>query len=62
MGHAQGCRVAGGWSNNKISVWGNGMRTRTRTSNDEQRLSSEDPNFLGKRCAGLEPSRLENTV
>jgi len=26
---------------------------RTRTSNDEQRLSLEDPNFLGKRCGGI---------
>ena len=60
MGHARGCRVAREWSNSKISVWDNG--TRTRTSNDEQRLSPEDPNFLGKRCGGLEPGRLENTV
>ena len=35
---------------------------RTRTSNDEQRLSPEDPNFLEKRCGRLEPGRLENTV
>jgi len=41
-------------------VWGNVMRTRT--SNDEQRLSLEDPNFLGKHCGGLEPGCLENTV
>ena len=60
MGHAQECRVVRGWSNSKISVWDNGIGTRT--SNDEQRLSPEDPNFLEKRCGRLEPGRLENTV
>ena len=60
MGHARECRIARGGSNSKISVWGNGMSTRT--SNGERRLSPKDPNFLGKRCGGLEPGHLENTV
>ena len=33
-----------------------------RDKYDEQRLSLEDPNFLRKRCGGLKPGRLENTV
>ena len=41
-------------------MWDNGIRTKT--SNDEQRLSPEDPNILGKRCGRLKPGRLENTV
>ena len=60
MGHARGCRVARGGLNSKISLWSKG--TRTMTSNDEQRLSPNDPNFLRKRCGGLEPGCLENTV
>jgi len=60
VGHARECGIARGRSNSKISVWGNG--TSTRTSNDERRLSPKDPNFLGKRCGGLEPGHLENTV
>ena len=35
---------------------------RTRTGNDEQRLSPEDPNFLGKHYGGLDLGRLENTM
>ena len=54
MGHTRG------GSNSKISLWSNG--TRSRATNDEQRLSPEDPNFLGKCCGGLEPGRLENTT
>ena len=60
MGHARGCRVALGGLNSKVSEWGNGKRIRT--SNDEQRLSPEDPNFLKKHCGGLEPDRLKNTA
>ena len=60
MGHARGCRVALGGLNSKVSMWGNGKRIRT--SNDEQKLSPKDPNFPGKRCGGLEPGCLENTV
>ena len=52
MGHARG------WLNNKISVRDNG----TKTSNDEQRLSPDDLNFLGERYGGLEPGCLENTM
>ena len=51
---------AQGWSNSKISVWDNGLRTRT--SNNEQMVSPEDPIFLGKRYIRLEPGCLENTV
>ena len=58
MGHTQECRVARRWLNSKISVWDNG----TRTSNDEHRLSTKDPNFLRKRCGRLAPSCLENTM
>ena len=58
MSHARGCRATRGWSNSKISVWDNG----TRTSNDKQRLSPEDPNFLKEHCRGLEPRCLKNTV
>lgn len=60
VGRAQGCSVARGWSNSKISVWDNGIRTRT--SNDEQRLPFEDPNFLGKCYGRLKPGYLESTM
>ena len=46
--------------NNKISMWDNG--SRTRTSNNEQIVSLEDPNFLKKRYGRLEPGCLENTA
>ena len=58
MGHARGCRAVRGCSNSKISMWDNGIRT----SNDEQRLSPKDPNFLGEHCGGLELGCLKNTV
>ena len=48
MGLAQGYKGAREWSNSKISVWVNG--SRIRTSNNEQMVSLEDPNFLGKCC------------
>ena len=60
MSHARGCRVAQGWSNSKISMWNNG--TRTRTSNNEQRLSLEDPNFLRQHYGRFKLGRLENIV
>ena len=41
-------------------MWDN--RLRIRTSNNEQMVSPEDPNFSGKRCVKLEPDCLENTV
>ena len=44
----------------RVGVLGRG--TRIRTSNDEQKLSPKDPNFPGKRCGGLEPGCLENTM
>ena len=44
----------------RVGVLGRG--TRIRTSNDKQRLSPEDPNFLKKRYGGLEPDRLKNTA
>ena len=62
MGHARGYKGARGWSNSKISMWVNESRTRTRTSNNEQMVSPEDPNFLEKHCGILEPSCLENTM
>ena len=41
-------------------MWDN--RLRIRTSNNEQMVSPEDPNFSGKRCVKLEPDCLKNTV
>ena len=60
MGLVRGTRITQGGLNNKINLYNKG--TRTRTNNDEQRLSPEDPNFLKKHCGGLEPDHLENTV
>ena len=37
-------------------------RPRTRTNDDKQVVSLEEPNFLGKRYRGSEPGRLENNV
>ena len=51
MGLVRGTRITRGGLNNKINLYNKGMRTRT--NNDEQRLSPEDPNFLGKRCGGI---------
>ena len=60
MGHVRGYKVVRGWSNSKINMLANG--SRARTSNNEQLVSPEDPNFLGKRCGRLELGCLENTV
>ena len=60
MGHARGYKGAQGWLNSKISMWVNG--SRRRTSNNEQMVFPEDPNFLEKHCGRLEPDRLKNTM
>ena len=46
MGLAQGYKGARELSNSKISMGVNG--SRTRTNNNEQMVSLEEPNFLGK--------------
>ena len=60
VGHVRGYREARGGSNSKISMWVNGPRTNT--NNNEQVMSPEEANFLGRRCGRMGPSHPENTV
>ena len=51
MGLVRGCRITRGGLNIKKSLYSKG--TRTMANNDEQRLSSENPNFHKKCCEGI---------
>lgn len=60
MGYAREYKGARGWPSSKISMWVNGSRTRTK--NNKQVVSPEEPNILRRHYGMLELGRLKNTM